>query len=63
LSHSVVEGLDHYSLLQTMMGPQPQQVFEPLPCFIQGLMLSLGEWFDLVLQACRLARWEKLSEE
>ena len=45
------------------MGALSLEVLKPLPCFVKGLTILLGERGDVRPQLGNLARWEVLAEE
>ena len=46
-----------------MVGALALEFLEPLPCFINGLTILLGEGGDVRPQFVSLARWKVLAEE
>ena len=45
------------------MGALPYEVFEPLPCLVEGLRILLGKRCDVRPQLGGLVSWEVLAEE
>jgi len=46
-----------------VVGALALEVLEPLPCFVKGLSILLGEGVDVRPQLGSLARWKVLAKE